>query len=199
MAKEYGYKINVKYGYSFDKEYNVFTDFVKTLYKTKVESENQVHRNISKSILNNLFGRFGMSIDKPITNIINNKTLDMVDISRRVINTIPLSDDSNLTTFDRTVSKLICEEFGVNYIKALETKLDIYSLGKDRKFNNVNIAISAAVNAYARIDMAKIKMDLLAKGYKIYYTDTDSLVIDKPLDDKLVGYSIKKKRLFIAI
>ena len=48
-------------------------------------------------------------------------------------------------------------------------------------FQDVSIAIASAVTSYARIFMAKTKLDLLAIGGKIYYTDTDSLITDQPL------------------
>lgn len=192
---KHGYKINVKYGYNFDKQNNVFTYFVTDLYKTKAESPDKIQRNISKSILNNLIGRFGMNINKPITSVINDKTLDMLDTTRNILNTIVVSNDRNLTTFEPNVSKHVCDEFGVDYIKALEADISIKGLKKDNTYSNVNVAISAAVNAYARIYMGEIKLDLISKGYTLYYTDTDSLVIDKPLDSSLVGTELGKFKL----
>lgn len=54
----------------------------------------------------------------------------------------------------------------------------------------MSIGIASAVTSYARIHMNKIKLDLLNKGVVIYYSDTDSLVTDKPLDNDLVGTSL---------
>lgn len=51
----------------------------------------------------------------------------------------------------------------------------------------VSIAVSAAVTAYARIYMHKIKAMILELGGKIYYTDTDSIVTNIRLPDHLVG------------
>lgn len=195
FAKENGYKIKVKYGYTFNRESNVFTDYVRDLYKTKVESVDKVNRNISKSLLNNLLGRWGMNIAKPQTAILNDITLDYVSKTRILVNTIPICKDSNLTTFYPEVSKQICDDFGEDFISALENKLEIKSLTKSQKFTNVNISISAAVNSYARVYMGKIKLDLIRKGYTLYYTDTDSLVIDKPLDENLVGTSLGQFKL----
>lgn len=46
--------------------------------------------------------------------------------------------------------------------------------------------ISAAVNAYARIHMQNLKLDIIAKGGKLYYSDTDSIVTNVKLDNSLI-------------
>ena len=48
-------------------------------------------------------------------------------------------------------------------------------------FNKINISlpIAAAVTAYARIHMTQF---INNPHYILYYTDTESIVIDKPLD-----------------
>ena len=43
----------------------------------------------------------------------------------------------------------------------------------------MSIATAAMVTSYARIYMNKIKLEVLNNGGQIYYSDTDSLVIDK--------------------
>ena len=45
-------EIEVFKGYKFNRESNVFSDYVNRLYKTKTESVDQIQRNISKSLLN---------------------------------------------------------------------------------------------------------------------------------------------------
>lgn len=120
----------------------------------------------------------------------SNETLYEIGLTRDIKNTVPISEDCNLTTFLPDVSKDLCDEFGIDYISALENTKNIKSLDKPREFKNVNIAISAAVNSYGRIYMGKIKLYLLSKGYKLYYTDTDNLVTDKPLDDSFIGSAL---------
>jgi hypothetical protein len=62
-------------------------------------------------------------------------------------------------------------------------------------YKDVNLAISSAITSYARIYMNKIKLDILKNGGDIYYTDTDSIVTNKPLDDKLVGADLGQFKL----
>ena len=60
---------------------------------------------------------------------------------------------------------------------------------KLNSFNAIkaNVAIASAVTSYARIKMIHLKMTLLQMGYLIYYSDTDSLFINKPLPSSYVN------------
>jgi DNA polymerase elongation subunit (family B) len=53
-----------------------------------------------------------------------------------------------------------------------------------RKSVKSNVAISAAVTAYARMLMIDFKTNT---NFNIYYSDTDSIFIDKPLDFNQIG------------
>ena len=53
----------------------------------------------------------------------------------------------------------------------------------DNKYIKINIAIAAAVTANARIYMSQYKNN---PDFNLYYSDTDSLLIDKPLSPELV-------------
>jgi hypothetical protein len=50
--------------------------------------------------------------------------------------------------------------------------------------HNVNIAIAAAISAYARIHMTQFKNN---PEINLYYTDTDSIYIDKPLSEEMIS------------
>lgn len=56
----------------------------------------------------------------------------------------------------------------------------------DMRKSNVksNVAIASAVTAYARIYMSQFKN---RNDFELLYTDTDSIMIDKPLSDDLIG------------
>ena len=63
------------------------------------------------------------------------------------------------------------------------------------EFKDVSLTTAAAITSYARIYMSKIKLDILSKGGSIYYTDTDSIVTDIPLDSNLVGDKLGQFKL----
>ena len=51
---------------------------------------------------------------------------------------------------------------------------------------NTNVAIAAAVTAYSRVIINQYKLDALNLGLAIFYSDTDSLVVNGPLPDNMV-------------
>lgn len=57
---------------------------------------------------------------------------------------------------------------------------------------NVSIGIAAAITSYARIHMSAF---LQNREYNVYYTDTDSIVTDKPLDKSIIGKALGQLKL----
>ena len=80
----------------------------------------------------------------------------------------------------------------------LITYLDHTNLENIRISNNSNynidIGIASAITAYSRIVMSRYKNNFNLTG-NLYYTDTDSIFIDKELDLSLVNSDIGKFKL----
>ena len=57
---------------------------------------------------------------------------------------------------------------------------------------DINIAIASGITAGARVEMSQYKNN---PDYNIYYTDTDSIVIDKPLAVDKVGNNLGQMKL----
>ena len=97
-------------------------------------------------------------------------------------------------TYDTVLNKDLLDQLGIYYIDALNRKSNYYN----NQYNNISIAITAAVNAYGIIHINKLKLHILEilKG-KIYYTDTDSIVTNVQLpayfvnSKKKVNYNYK--------
>lgn len=62
----------------------------------------------------------------------------------------------------------------------------------EENINFSNVVISSHITAKARIHMDKLMRKLRKDGYVIYYTDTDSIFIDKPISGNLLGSEIGK-------
>jgi hypothetical protein len=69
---------------------------------------------------------------------------------------------------------------------------NIFNSEDNYQGNDVNIAIASAITAYARIHMSYFKNNPL---FKLYYSDTDSIVINKPLPTELVGTALGQMKL----
>jgi len=88
-----------------------------------------------------------------------------------------------------------------------ETNLELVSGFRAVKSH---VGIASAVTSYARIEMIELKMLLIKLGIKLYYTDTDSIFVDKDLPHYLIGKdlgqlkdelsgSVIKKAYFLGI
>jgi hypothetical protein len=60
FASKNGYKIKVIRGYIFNRESNVFKNYVDNIYKHKINSKKPELKSVSKFLLNSLLGRFGL-------------------------------------------------------------------------------------------------------------------------------------------
>lgn len=173
-AEKYGYKFNILRGYTFNKQF-IFPDYVDHLYDIKCKSEPaSAMYTVSKLLLNSLYGRLGMSpYAENHTIIANEKANDYL-----------LNQDYVITdTLDLHNGKELISYFKKNDIKAIEE-------GSATK--NISIAIASAVTAYARMKMSEIKMD---KSIKIYYSDTDSFVVDKELNSNIISDKLGQFKL----
>jgi hypothetical protein len=81
---------------------------------------------------------------------------------------------------------LVLMTANLNYklLKELKLKLDFTEIKNLNKTVKSNVALSAAVTAYGRIEMIKYKT---LPDITIYYSDTDSIICNKPLPSYLVG------------
>lgn len=161
------------------------------MYEIKSNPRDKTEKNLSKLILNSLTGRFGMDPLKTLTKLVDLKTHNLLSITKEVKNSIEIGDDIYLDSYKPGISQEICNQFNVDHIKALNSqKLDEKTTSGSYK--SVSISTAAAVISYARIFMAKIKLSILEKGGKLYYTDTDSIITDIELpkeitDEKELG------------
>jgi len=186
-AVKLGYQFEILWGYKFEPK-NVFKSYVDCLYALRLEYPKSHPLNlIAKLLLNSLYGRFGMIDSFPNIKIINRNEMDQfID---------DFGDDG--MKFIELGNKILVI-YRSNQ-KDINTLLDGH-----KESHNVSIGIASAITSYARIHMSQFKNNL---NYNLYYTDTDSIYIDKPLpenlvNDKILGKmkleNIIKKAIFLA-
>ena len=95
--------------------------------------------------------------------IVNSEKLNKLIETKRKIKNIELDDDL----------------FWISYHDIDEEKFS-----NDHTEYNISVAIASAITAYSRIHMTQFK--ILSEN-KIYYSDTDSAVMEKPLDEFVIG------------
>ena len=169
-AIKLGYKIKIHYGYLFDQDV-IFKEYVDYFYNIKLNNNKDTPNYIiAKFILNSLYGRLGMNPTKNKHVIVNS-----------------------------TDSYKYYDKFTVSDVMSLDNKemisyLDINKNNDSNNFfgSNVCVAVSAAVTAQARLFMHDFKN----KYYNnLFYTDTDSIAINKELDSNFVGTKIGQFKL----
>jgi len=172
-AMKYGYKFEILRGYTFERK-NIFKEYVSDLYKIKEShSKNDPMYLISKLLMNSLYGRFGMNeiffIHEIIDDIKLNHYIDKYSINE----IIPLNNN-----------KILISYFDINIKDNI--------MLSNKTYSNISIGIVAAITAYARIHMTQFKNN---PDYNLYYTNTDSIYIDRPLHNKFIGKALGLMKL----
>ena len=183
FAKENGYKIKVLKGYNFNRQADVFKDYISKVYEIKSNPINQSQKAMAKSLLNNLLGRFGISLEKPITEILSYKEFDNKMLMYKIMSYKIISDNKVLVTYIPKLDYEIINTHKLDFIKIANKYKDSELPG----MNTTSIVISAAITAYARIHITKLKLEILRHGGELYYSDTDSIVTDIKLPDSMIS------------
>ena len=138
---------------------------------------------MANSILNNLLGRFGIRLEKSVTKVLSRETYRVLSTRKAVLGEKELGNDRFLVTYLPMLDIDIISDLGLDIVKIASKQRD----EEKQDLDVVSVAISAAITAYGRIHMSKLKMQVLRMGGNIYYSDTDSLVTDILLPDSMVS------------
>lgn len=139
----------------------------------------QQKKNIAKLHLNTLYGMFGRKLDT-LTSIAATPSEQYEIVSKYPVkNWIEIN--KNLKLF------LVHTNIDFDLIHSSNEVLGIDLLMQSSQKVNSNVAIAAAITAYARIVLMKYKN---IDGLDIYYSDTDSIFTNKELPASMVGDGI---------
>jgi hypothetical protein len=167
-----GYQITLIRGYEFTRTKDLFTNYVNTFYELKRTSVGS-EKAIAKLLLNNLYGYFGRKQISILTQNVKNSNLEPILLSRVVKSIMNINKDYST----------VLSYSNINY--PLLSKLNNELHNNIENFHTPiksNVAIAAAVTAYARIHMIPFKLDP-----NTMYTDTDSYFTTTPIDPLLLG------------
>jgi hypothetical protein len=181
MAKANGYHITVVKGLQFNKQESPFKEYVEELSRQK-DTLTGSTRQVVKSLLNNLIGRFALNFVKPICKTVNNTQLDYLLATKEIKTFKKINDNHTLITYIPIVNKEICESHNLDYHKVILNEINNKATSNVGVFQDVSIVLASFVTSYARVYMHTIKLAILKGGGKIYYSDTDSIVTDLTLN-----------------
>jgi len=177
-AVEHGYYVEVIKGYHWGSRSDLFSEYVDTLYNFRLTFDKNDPRNfICKILLNSLYGKFGMS---------------------PILMSYSIWEDSEYESLADAEYDDIQHIGDVTVIGREGTKnlLSSYKYCQDKKINfpilQISTPIAIFTTAYARIHMGDLKIK-----YKnnLYYSDTDSLILDCELPESLVGKELGLSKL----
>jgi len=184
-AVKFGYTFEILKGYQFEKGY-IFKDYVNKMYNLRLQYSKEHPMNlIAKLLMNSLYGKFGMKLETTV--------LDMYDTTCETQNEL-LHD--MLEAYGETLSDYIKID---NHYITLRHSMANYKYNEDEDMYHgidVNIAIASAVTGGARMWMSILKN---STNFKLYYSDTDSVVVNKPLPDVMVGDALGQLKLEHAV
>ena len=136
---------------------------------------------VSKLLMNSLYGKFGMKVEQSVVEIFDKTDNEQMKLY-----------NETLETFGDTIHDIL--EIGESFI-VIRNDLSkfLYDERNDLYHGiDVNIPIAAAITAGGRIHMSEFKNN---PNYDLYYSDTDSIVIDKKLPDNLISDELGKFKL----
>ena len=179
-----GYTFNIIRGYKFKKAV-IFKEYVHRLYQIRLTYNKTNPLNlVAKLLMNSLYGKFGM---KPEATEV--KLYDQRDSSQMELLQILLE------CYGESVQDLI--KVGNHYIMQDNRKCYKFNQKEDVYHGlDVNIAIASTITAGARSYMSQFKN---IDGVKLYYSDTDSIIVNKPLSDASVGNKLGQVKLECTI
>ena len=180
-ATKYGYTFEILKGYQFQKG-NIFKEYVTKMYNLRLQFEKSHPMNLTaKLLLNSLYGKFGMRDASTIVEIFDSSSE----------NELALFNDL-LDAYGPTVQDWVKLD---NHYLIVRNNLANYFYNEevDMFFGlDVNIAIASAITAGARMWMSVLKNNPL---FKLFYSDTDSVVVDRPLPSFMVGNGLGQFKL----
>lgn len=183
FAQQNGYNIKVIKGYSFSRTKDVFKNYIEHIYNIKTNPINNTQKSMAKSLLNNLLGRFAIRLEKAVTKLLANSTYDKLKTKHKVISEKAIGNSKTLVTYLPKLDVDLIASLNLDIVKIASKQSD----EERQMFNVTSVPISAAITAYGRIDIYKLKMDIMKMGGNIYYSDTYSLVTDIKLPDSMVN------------
>jgi hypothetical protein len=182
FARSLGYTVIPLSGYLFEKMESPFVSFVSSLFDSRLkakESGNDALGYVYKTLMNSLYGRFGINPQSTVT--------DVCTLERQ---------NFYLKNTELIFAEKLSEEY---YVVS-------YLSGKGLDYWNPP-TISAVQLAAAITACARIHMYPYISRKDCYYTDTDSVVLSQPLPEEEIHSSVLgkfklehiiKKAIFLA-
>jgi DNA polymerase type B, organellar and viral len=186
------YKAQIFYGINFPESSNVdssklFEKYVTHFYNKKKNAKDNVEKNIAKLMLNSLYGKFGQKDIENRIKIVSNDEANKILKCYHVSYFTSISDENVLIKYSSKLNEKL------RRIYSKEDKLIQLETNFKKERGVVSaVQISCAIAAYARLSINPFKNMI---SNKLYYSDTDSLVLENKLSENIVGKELGQWKL----
>ena len=196
-AIKYGYKINIEYCYQFKRGKDLFKNFVNDHYAIKSSTNDPLQKSVAKLFLNALYGRMGMKDIDNVMGIVNKTEAYNLDKNTNVSIFSDLGNDKYLVKYSGQINdnirKLYTKDPLVKNKQNFYNKKELRDSGLNKTRNIPSaVHIAAAISSYARIIINEFKN---IPGNPCVMSDTDSIVLTKPLPKEKTGKELGKMKL----
>jgi hypothetical protein len=198
-AIKYGYTIEIEYCYQLKRGKDLFKAYVNDHYDLKKSAKDPVQRATAKLILNSLYGRMGMKEIDNVIEIVNKEKAEYLDKNTNVTIISELGRDKYLVKYVGRIADNIRKMYSKDPLISHKNKTKSYRKGELRnsganraKYVPSAVHIAAAISSYARILINEYKN---IPNNPCVMSDTDSVVLTKPLADHLVGQELGQMKL----
>ena len=122
-------------------------------------------------------------MDKPVSEIMSSKTFDTKMLMHKITSYKEISDDKVLVSYVPKLDYNVINSHNIDITKIAAK----YKDKESQPMIATSVVISAAITAYARIHINKLKLHIINLGGEIYYSDTDSIVTNIQLSGSLIS------------
>lgn len=181
-ARSIGYTVIPIAGYLFDRMESPFNEFVSSIFGNRLKAKEEGNEALSyvyKILMNSLYGRFGIN-PKSTTSEIHTEE------ERSKLIQHPTFKDADLLEMDKELADKDYDKGNVWLMTFnVNTESDAAHWNPPK---NAAVQIAAAITACARIYMYPY-----ISREDCYYTDTDSVILGKPLPEEMISSKVLGK------
>ena len=194
----FGYTIDIEYCYQFNRGKFLFDLYVEDHYEIKTSETDPVKKIIAKLFLNTLYGRMGINETENVMKIVDKKEAENLNKNSNVSILSELNNNKFLVSYKGKINNNLRKLFKVDPL-VLEVKnkefdkdeLISSGLNKPKQYPSA-VHIAAAISSYARILINEFK---IIPGNPCIMSDTDSVVLSKPLNPDFIGKELGQMKL----
>ena len=175
-----GYEIRIIRGWVFERK-KVFNNYVNSIYNLRINTNQPAINFLCKLLLNSLYGRLGIRGNHQKTSIVDAKEFLEIEKFHNISKHTKITPELYMCTYSNAIAKDLDNLTHIVDQNVIKKKQQAFQIRATQM--NMAVHLSSAITSYARIYMYDFKN---ISNNPCFYSDTDSVVLQHPLDASLV-------------